>query len=80
MSSKFMYFFLQWKKFQFLMKTFQDLYSYSELQLTPNGWRSKIQFQWQLQTDYNDTRRWIRVLSSEIISHLKNKNKHVYAL
>ncbi len=37
MSSKFMYFFLQWKKFQFLMKTFQDLYSYSELQLTPNG-------------------------------------------
>ncbi len=33
------------KKLRFLMKTFQDLYPYSEVQWTTNGWRSKLQFQ-----------------------------------
>ncbi len=33
------------KKLSFFMKTSQDLYPYSELQMTPNSWRSKLQFQ-----------------------------------
>ncbi len=31
-------------KLRFLIKTFLDFYPYSELQWTPNGWRSKLQF------------------------------------
>ncbi len=71
------------KKLRFLMKTIQELYPYSELQWTPNGLKVKITVSVQLQRAINDTRRWIRVLSSETIGHLKKnkKNKaHVYAL
>jgi len=58
------------------MKTFQDFSPYNGLQWGPNGSRSKWEFQMQLQRALNDTRRWIRILSSETIAHLKNKYKH----
>ncbi len=32
------------KKLRFLMKTFQEFSPYSELQWTPNGWRSNYSF------------------------------------
>ncbi len=56
------------------MKTFQEFSSYTELQWTPNGWRSKL-VSVQLQRAINDTRKWIRVLSSKTIGHLKKKKK-----
>ncbi len=56
------------KKLRFLMKTFQDFYPHSNF---PNGWRSKLQFQCIFKGTINDTRRWIRVLYSETIGHLK---------
>jgi len=57
------------------MKTFQDFSPYNALQWGPNGSRFKWQFQCKLQTvqrALNDTRWWIRVLSSEPIAHLIN--------
>jgi len=59
------------------MKTFQDCSLYNALYWAPNGSRSKRQFQYKLQTvqrTLNDSRQWIRVLSSETIVNLK-KNK-----
>jgi len=52
------------------MKTFQDFSPYNGLQWGPNGSRSKLEFQCKLQTvqrALNDSRRWIRVLSSETL-------------
>ncbi len=40
--------------------------------------KAKITVSVQLQRAINDTRRWIRVLSSETISHLKKSNKCIW--
>jgi len=53
------------------MKTFQDFSPYNALYWAPNGSRSKRQFQYKLQTverALNDSRRGIRVLSSETMA------------
>jgi len=58
------------------MKTFQDFSPYNALHWVSNDSRSKWEFQRNLPTvqrALNDSRRWIRVLSSETIAHLKNK-------
>jgi len=60
------------------MKTFHDFSPYNGLQWGPNSSRSKRHFQCKLKTvqrALNDSRRCIRVLSSETIAHLKKLTK-----